>query len=379
MDVAGRFAKKAEGGAVQSPGSAADDHIQMGTNVQATGDDPANETGKAKGGKEDPGSTHPARTDNTSLEGGKYAYDANTPIEKLAADFREISEQFCAIVALDGHPTRSTIKTAGAKPAAQPQTRLDPEMAKQAGWELAGLLNGTLDKQAADQMVEGAIADVIKAASDDADNAAEYYRNFFAEANKQAEEDPSSDPSSPGASEGAPGASAPPGGGGSPMGMPGGGGGGGAPGPADPSGGAGGDPSGAGGDSGMGPEADMFAQVLTVLGISPEQFQQAVQQVEGGGAGGAGGAMGGGDPTGGMGGGDPTGGMGGGAPPAGGGAPPAGGDPTGGMGGGAPPPGMEVAAHAKTAGDKKQPTHREKAAQMRTVIAEQISRSRGRK
>ena len=56
--------KKAEGGAAATPGSAADDQLQIGTNKQPTGDDPANETGSAKGGKEDPGTDHPARTDN---------------------------------------------------------------------------------------------------------------------------------------------------------------------------------------------------------------------------------------------------------------------------------------------------------------------------
>jgi hypothetical protein len=95
------FAKKAEGGgAVSTPGSAADDHLQIGTNVQPTGDDKSNETSSAKAGKEDPGSTHPARTDNTALDGHKYAGDDG--LKKIAAEIErgEVSFPTSTVVGL---------------------------------------------------------------------------------------------------------------------------------------------------------------------------------------------------------------------------------------------------------------------------------------
>jgi hypothetical protein len=357
IDVAARFAKKAEGGAVQTPGSAADDHLQIGTNVQATGDDPANETGKAKGGKEDPGSSHPARTDNDALDGHKYAYDANTPLEKMANDFKDLGENICAQIAWmsqqGGNQKTAAAATAQAngKPATPPESTkqagaLDPELAAQAGWELAGLLNGTMDKQAADAMVENTVTEIIKTASADADRTAAFFNDYFAQLNKQAEGEgePPADPSQP------PGGEMPPGGagGGDPAAMMaamGGGAG------ADPMGGAGGPPPGAGG-GGEDAEAQQLAAVLEQLGITPEELQAAMAAEAGGGAGG-------GMPPGA--GGPPPGAMAGGPPPGAGGPPP---------GAGGPPPGMEVQ------GSDKKAVGGEKVANMREYISEIISRSR---
>jgi hypothetical protein len=347
FDFAGSLAKKADGGAVQTPGSAADDHLQIGTNVQATGDDPSNETKKVKPGKDDPGSSHPARTDNGELDGHKYAYDGNTPLEKMAGDFKELAENICAQIAWMSKE-EGNVKTAAAaqqhagnKPATPPTPvkqaqAIDPQLAGQAGWELAGLLNGTLDKAAADKMVEGTIAEIIKTASDDADRLIRYYDAYFKQSGDEA---PPEDAGGGEPSGGEGGDLMGGGGGGDPSGMMAALGGG-----ADAGGGGmpGGDPMGGGGGEGGGDaEAQQLAMLLQQMGVTPEELEAAMQQIGGGG----GGAM----PPGG------GGGMGGGAmPPGGAGAPPPG-------GGG----GMEVAASDKTA-------------EMRNYITEVISRSKRR-
>lgn len=307
LKVAQSFAKKAEG--ESKPGSAEDDQIQIGTKKAPTGEDSSVETASAKGGKDDPGSSHPARTDNDSLDGHKYA--ADTPLEKLASDMRDIGNKLCAQVhwLTNTAAPETATKAAAAQtgtPASTPPTtatpaaKLDPDMAKQAGWELAGLINGTHDKTAIDAMVQHSLYGVVKQASEDADLFIEFARDYF---QKQAEGD-EPDPAAGGGGGGspaAPGSGGPPGGGGGEeaamMGALGGGeGGGGAPAP----GGMGGGDMGAGAD----PQAMQLAQILEHLGVTEEELAQAMAEVEagaspGGGAGGAGGdpaaaAMGGG-------------------------------------------------------------------------------------
>lgn len=289
-DLLAGFAKKAEG-AVSTPGSAADDHLQIGTNVQATGDDKANETSSAKAGKEDPGSSHPARTDNDSLDGHKYAGDDG--LKKLAGDMEAIAGRICnAIVASAQQPT--TKQAAAAQPARP--AGVAPQTAFQAGWEAAGLPQ---DKRAADAMVHQTFCEIIKTAGDDADNVIEYLDAFFG---KQAEgELPPVDPSQ---MAGQP--VEPMGGGGAGGGGMGGGdelmdalGGG-----ADAGGMGGGGPGGEGG--GEGGVEDVLA-LMDQLGVTPEDILAASEEGGGGGGGGdplagAGGAGGGGGSGGGGGG-----------------------------------------------------------------------------
>lgn len=359
MDIAARFAKSAEG-AVQTPGSASDDSLQIGTNKKPTGEDPSNETGSAKGGKDDPGSSHPARTDNDSLDGHKYAFDDNTPLEKLAGFVAELGDKLCATAVVLGAEKGASTQAPQRQPQAKPQTKqagLDPRLAEQAGWEMAGLINGTMDKDACDAMVQNTIADIIKEASEDADVVG---RQILASRNpqrsKKAGDEPPPDDGAGGggggdedammAALGAGGG----GGGGAPGGDPMGGGG--APG-GDPMGGGapGGDPMGGGGGGGG---IEELLQILQTL--SPEELAQ-VQQLLGGGA-----EAGGGAPMPGAGG-----------PPPGAGAPGAGPAGAGGMpgAGGGAPGGMEVAANDKTAAVKagEQLTH------VRNVVSELIARS----
>lgn len=367
LDIAARFAKQAEGGgAVQTPGSASDDSVQIGTNKKPTGEDPSNETGSAKGGKEDPGSSHPARTDNTSLDGHKYACDANTPLEKMAGMISELGDKMLSQIAVFSEQPQKTAAAApqgGRAPQQVQKTAgLDPSLAEQAGFEMAAMINGTMDKAAADNMVQGFLAEVIKEASEDADYLGQHLTAVF---RKQA------DDAAAAAAGGAGGAAPPPGGGGEEDmlaalggggmggemggmgggGMPGMEGGGGAP---PPDAGMGG---GAEGGAGGGGEAEMAELMQIIQSLSPEELAQVQQLIASAGAGGGAG-------------------MGGGAPPpppgaggAGGAMPPSGGMAGGGGGAGG---GMEVAASDKNktvqAGDKL--------AHVRSVVSELIARSK---
>jgi hypothetical protein len=354
--LASKFAKKAEGGAVSTPGSAADDHISTTTTVSATGEDPKNETNSAKAGKEDKaqggrgGTTHPASTENDSLDGHKYASD--TPLEKLAADMEKIGNSLLAglhsVYENAGRQAPQATKTAAAQVGSGNGSS---HVALQAGHELAGLVNGTFDKRAADAMVHRALTETIKQASDDADLFIEYAHSFFKQAEGEAE-----DPAAGGGGEDPMAAMGGGGGGGDPMAAMGGGGEGGGGG--DPGamlgalgGGEGaGDPmAGGGGGEGGDAEAQQLAAVLEQLGVTPEELQAAMEAEAAGGGGG---------------GGDPMAGGGGGAPP---------------MGGGGAPPmgGMETQANA--GGRKTNLLPKTAAAEMGNYIRELAARTRGRK
>lgn len=349
--LASKFAKKAEGGAVSTPGSAADDHISTTTTVSATGEDPKNETGSAKAGKEDKeqggmgGTKHPASTENNSIDGHKWA--ADTPLEKLSADMSAVGNSLLTLLhgvyQNNGQQPPQQTKTAAAQ--APQQNVQQSQIALQAGHELAGLVNGTFDKRAADAMVHRALVETVKQASDDADLFCHFAHNFFKRAEGEAE-----------------GSEAPPeeaGGGGDPMAAMGGGGG-------DPMAGGGGDPGAmlgalgggeeagggdpmAGGGGGGEVDAQQLAAILEHLNISPEELQAAMEAEAGGGGG-----MGGG-------GGDPMAAMGGGG---------------GAAGGGAPPGGMEAQAGA---GRGKFNLSKQAANEMGNYIRELASRNRFKK
>ena len=310
-----RFAKptgsekraEGEGGAVQTPGSASDDQLQIGTKKEPTGEDPSVETESAKAGKEDPGSSHPARTDNEQLDGHKYAADVleAMSLEKLASLMSELGNDFCASLAVQepqaaAQPQRT--KTASASPT-------DAEVAHQAGWELAGLVTSGkgFDKTAVDAMVQQTLVEMIKTAEDDAENVANYIESYQA-ARAEAErvksaEDPLADPSQ---------AMPPPPGGGMPaggdpaaaLGMAGAGPGagmgeGGEEGMLSALGGGDGDGDEAGGEPQVDEQTLELAQILEELGVTPEELEAAMAAEQGGGGeagGGMAGGMGGGEP-----------------------------------------------------------------------------------
>lgn len=363
IDLIAGLAKKA-GGEVNPLGTAEEDQLQVGTHKAPTGEDPANETKKAKGGKDDPGSSHPARTDNSELDGHKYAYDANTSLAKMASDLKEVGELLCAeIEVASGDGTQKTAAVARpqgqapGKPAA-PQTKqasIDPKLAQAVGWELAGLLTGTLDKNAADAMVRNELKHIIKEAFADAVNVAEFLNGRkLAQRKKQANAG-AGDPLSagggptgagPGPGEGAPDEGADAMGGGDDMGGMGGMGGGDM---------GGGDMGGGMGGGQIGPEE--IAAICQQLGTDPGQLLQALMEMGGGGAGGE----------------MPPGG--GGELPGAGAAPP----PPGGAGaaapGGAGGPGMEVAASDKGGKGKGGTKVAIDKAQVHNYIVEVLKRS----
>lgn len=351
---AGRLKQAEEGksqGGLLPAGSAADDQLQIGTNKQPTGEDPSVETGSAKAGKEDPGSSHPARTDNDSLDGHKYSADQflNLPIEQLFKMASDTSQELCDEL------TAEMRKSAAAPSPTQKQAAApsDAQVAHQAGWELAGAFHGDMDKQAVDALVQERLAMVIKTAADDADQVAAMLDGYFQQKQAESAEEGGGDDSASPPSEAA--AEEPPAAAGPESGADGGAGAGGGeeamlaalggPGGADPAA-AGGDPAaGGGGDLGV----EELAQILQELGITPEEFEAAMAAMEGGAGGPAG------------------------APPA---APPAGGPPPGG-----PPPagmpgmggGMEaMAADGAGKGNRVKGAHDG----VREYIQEVISRSR---
>jgi len=335
-------------------GPGAEDHLQLGTTVAATGEDPENETGKAKPGKDDPGSSHPARTDNASLDGFKYAGDLqNAPLTKLAEMLQDLGDAICADLTVQG----VEVKQAGdgtvtqVAPAQQKQAgQIDPALAQQVGWQMAGILTGTLDKQATDAVVVEQIDTIIKFAEDDADRTAAWLGDFFAQKQAQARAQKRAEAGLPpeaaaGGGGGGEDIAAALGGGGAPGGAP----------PEDPAAG-GGLPPEAGGEAGGGG----LQALLEQLGISEEELMAAIQEEA------AGGGAPGGPPAPGGEGGAPAGpgGPGGGLPPE------AAGMPPGGAGAG-----MEVAAGDRR-GRAATPPPKEAVA---SYVREVVSRSRAQK
>lgn len=304
-----KFNKRAEGTTPAAvTGSAESDQLQIGTKKAPTGEDPANETSSVKGGKDDPGSTHPARTDNDQLDGHKYACDADTPLSKIAQMVGEISKSICndVISLSDLKEKRAMSNHQQQNP--NNQWPEDRSLNFQTGQELSDLLTGKMDKQAADHLVSRTAEDIIRRALQDGENVFVYMRKT-AEA-YEAKAKKANDPSLGGAP-----------GGGMPMGGDMGGmGGGGSPGGGmnvDPAilsamSGAGGGAGGEGGGGGMPPpmegggeggggglaglgEEELLA-LLEQAGISEEDLIAAAQSGGGGGAGGSPPMGGGGEP-----------------------------------------------------------------------------------
>lgn len=266
-----------------SPGADKDNSLNLGMSQSMPGEDPSVED-NYKDKKDDPGTSHPATTE----DGQKYG----------SANFKQASEKVIALgnklladVAL-GY-TRKTAAAPAAKPAAAPaaKTAAAPAAASAetavnilAGYDLAASIG--LDKTAAVGLVEDVIENSINEAYERADLLGGFYQKLAAD-EAEAEGEDHTNPgggeeaggSGAGGGEGAPGA-----GGGAPAGDAG-------P-PADMAGLAGamggGAPGGAPGAGGGGDEAALqeLVAALMELGITPEMLAQAGQ-----GAGGAGGGM----------------------------------------------------------------------------------------
>ena len=355
-------------------GSGDQDSVQLniGTTQSATGEDPSVED-DYKGTKDDPGTSHPAKTD----DGEKYASLKFAQVKSVADT---LANSICADLA-NGYGTKLASLNAAAygdRPVTQPRVAghsattigekiaaasaavagAQPQTEMARGYEIAGLLGVKL--ASAQQAVAECVYNSRKEANLDADLVGAYFTSFRKKVAADADPSLGEDHSQPGDSSSGAGEGGGEGGGGAGgeagAGGPPAGGGGGSLGDAlgggsDPGGMMGGGaPGGMGGGApgaGGGNEEHAIMQLISALdelGIPIEQLAQA-----GGDAGGMGGPpggdLGGGAPPMGGGGGGAMGGM----PPAGG-APPMGGDPLagamGGAGGGAPPmsEGMKLAS-----------------------------------
>lgn len=324
--------------------------LNIGTEQSATGEDPSTED-DYKGTKDDPGTSHPAKTEDGEKYGSVKFAEAKTRANTLANSIlADLANGF-------GSQLLGGVKVAGAKPAAAPAkpatkaaasagvtpgllnkaaSAVQGNPAAQAGYELAAILG--VEKSAA----EAAVAASIEATINDAQLDATLFGNYFSNYQKRAaarpktagddeggEDHSSAGDSASGAGGGEGSAAPPPSDAGGDMGggeLAGGGGGdslgdllGGGSDPGGMMGGAPPDAGGMGGDMGGGVSKqqalEQLVSALMELGIPIDQLAAA------GGEGGAPPPGAGGPP-----------GMG--APPPGMGAPPPGGDLT----GGAPPP-----------------------------------------
>lgn len=179
-------------------GSASDDQMQIGTNKQPTGEDPSVETSSVKAEKDDVDTAHPASTDNSELDGNKYASMSTASLHKLSNDLGNrvlISLTKNAEFHDDDEGEHGSDSDSGEEKGAV-------DLAGQAGWELAGLLSGQFDKRAADSLVYSTLTEIIKTANDDADKTAAYLQSYQNELYKQAEGEemmpPEMDPSAGG-------------------------------------------------------------------------------------------------------------------------------------------------------------------------------------
>jgi hypothetical protein len=173
--------------------------LDIGITSKATGEDPANETAGADAGKDDPGSDHPARTDNDSIDGEKYSSTLDE-LQKLAQQAEEIGSEICSMIAVkaadddedddddddDSESSEEESSDYDDKEAAAKKS----EEAAQAGYDLAGVFSGfdvaDEDKAAADAMVVDTIGEVISLANGRAEKAAEFFNSHFGTLQKQA-------------------------------------------------------------------------------------------------------------------------------------------------------------------------------------------------
>jgi len=154
-----------------------------GLREAATGEDPENETSRAKRVKDDNAgkrlgrTTHIARADNRGID--KIAYDEMSIDEhvKVAADLGNRLVAALSVASDEPASTPASVKQAQAS---------QVDEAAQVGWELAGLVDSTFDKQAGDQYALALTEQLIKSALDDAENVTDFLASYYNAAAEQA-------------------------------------------------------------------------------------------------------------------------------------------------------------------------------------------------
>lgn len=181
-----------------TPGGQDSVQTDIGITSKATGEDPASED-SYKSTKDDPGSSHPARTDNNSLDGEKYS---SADFRNFAKQADEIGQSLLALIAVSGEKQASGCGDGGDMSTGAGETKKKEDapadagkeaVAAQAGYDLAGIFAGMADvsaedKQAADRMVVETLHEVLAMADRRAEKLANYYIGLAeAEAEKSAE------------------------------------------------------------------------------------------------------------------------------------------------------------------------------------------------
>ena len=159
-----------------------DGQLNIGMQQSATGEDPSVEDGY-KADKEDPGTTHPAATDNDELDGHKYA---SLSMQELYQLHTKLADHILADLAtghtLDGGTAASETATDGTTASSDTQQALEKEASLDdvytaAGYDLAAQLGMT--KEAAQQLVAGTAAEVLQDARTDAQLVGDYLATFY--------------------------------------------------------------------------------------------------------------------------------------------------------------------------------------------------------
>ncbi len=179
--------------------------MNIGITSKETGD-AEHGTASAKSGKDDPGSSHPARTDNESLDGHKYSslLDQFQDLSKTAA---ALGNDLVAEIAAEAHAqTKAAQSTPAAKLAAAAQpVAAEKDIAPAAEKSIAPVAKQAevaadepvFDKQAVDNQLVASLANTILAAQDSAVKVAEVIRGYTEQqaAIKRAEEEGGGPPS----------------------------------------------------------------------------------------------------------------------------------------------------------------------------------------
>jgi len=162
-------------------------------NASSTGEDSSTETASVKKKKDDPGSEHPARTDNDAVDSEKYASPADE-LRSLAKKAEEIGSEICSIIAVGSNYKTSEADEDDSEDDSEESDDSEEDnndedkeaaavRAAQSGYDLAGVFGDidmpVEDKQAADAMVVDTIENVLNLAAVRADKCAEFYNEHF--------------------------------------------------------------------------------------------------------------------------------------------------------------------------------------------------------
>lgn len=151
------------------PGEQESMQMNVGITSESTGKSPDSETKSTKPGKEDSETTHPAKTDNDSLDGHKWS-SVLPRYQNLVDQVVKSGEDLCAELTRELNQ-----KPGGHKQAGDKQSRDE-----QAGQELAFSLTDQ-EKQAADSLVLEAVDGCVVRGFDMAEKTANYIVNSFRE------------------------------------------------------------------------------------------------------------------------------------------------------------------------------------------------------